>query len=130
MQSHTVLIVDDEEYVVEELQEAFEDEGYGVLTASSFQTVAALSDLDSVDLLITDLKMPGMDGINLYLRLKESDGFTAPAILLSGHGAQSNRIDALAAGFSECLAKPVDLDELLALARRLCAGDDTPTGQN
>jgi len=125
MTTYTVLIVDDEKYVLEELVEAFEDEGYSVLSASSRDAVFALEGLADVALVVTDLKMPGIDGISLYRKLCERAGFSAPAILLSGHGAQSNRIDALAAGFSACLAKPVDLEELLDIAEDLCTNRTT-----
>jgi len=125
MTAYTVLIVDDEKYVLEELVEAFEDEGYTVLSASNRDEVFALEGLADVALVVTDLKMPGIDGISLYRTLGELDGFSAPAILLSGHGAHSNKVDALAAGFSACLAKPVDLDELLDIARRLCTNRTT-----
>ena len=108
----TILIVDDETFVLEEMTEAFEDEGYRVMSASDMAGALAILEAGPVDLLVTDLKMPGGSGIELYRRAPTP---APPAILLSGHGADSNRIEAMAAGFSECLAKPVDLDDLLAV---------------
>lgn len=120
MTDATVLIVDDEEYVLEELAEAFRDEGYSVITSLEAVKILNGPSLPDVDLLITDLKMPRIDGIQFYAKLRERSKLTAPAILLSGHGAQSNRTEAENAGFSDCFSKPVDLDELLEAVEKLC----------
>ncbi len=121
MRKSTVLIIDDEAFILDELREAFEDEDYIVLTALNGDEARAIAEVNRIDLLITDLKMPRLDGIALYRQLKELAGFSAPAILLSGHGAHSNKVDALEAGFAQCLAKPVDLDALLHSAGEICA---------
>jgi len=121
----TVLIVDDELFVLEEMAEALEDEGYRVLSAANMREALdflAAQGAANIDLLVTDLKMPGGSGIDLYLRAKALHGTLPPAILLSGHGAESNRIEAMAAGFSECQAKPIDIDSFLCVVARLCAG--------
>ncbi len=123
MHGHTVLVVDDEAFILDEMREAFEDEGWRVVTAPSGEAALALPEDTRIDLLVTDLKMPGLNGIALYRRLCERPGVAAPAILLSGHGARSNEVEALEAGFAQCLAKPVDLDALLDTAARLCADD-------
>jgi len=120
----TVLIVDDELFVLEEMAEALEDEGYRVLSAANMRQALdflATEGAAGIDLLVTDLKMPGGSGIDLYLQAKALHGTLPPAILLSGHGAESNRIEAMAAGFSECQAKPIDIDSFLCVVARLCA---------
>ena len=108
---HRVLLIDDEPLALEELAEAFEDEGFAVQTASGYAQVRDECDPASVDILITDLKMPGMNGIDLFADFR-AQGFQGKAILLSGHGAESNRVKAKEAGISLTLPKPIDLDEL------------------
>jgi len=113
MAEFRIMIVDDEAFVVEELAEALSEEGcYAVVTAGSGTAALDLPDLAGIDVVVTDLKMPGMTGIDLLTALR-GRGVGAAAILLSGHGAQAERDEAFAAGFFACLSKPVDIDDLL-----------------
>jgi len=112
MAEFRIMIVDDEAFVVEELAEALSEEGYTVATAGSGADALDVPDLVDIDVLVTDLKMPGMTGIDLLTALR-GRGIMAAGILLSGHGAQAERNEAFAAGFFACLSKPVDIDDLL-----------------
>ncbi|MEM7061144.1 MAG: response regulator [Pseudomonadota bacterium] len=107
-----LLLVDDEPLVTEELQEALEFEGYDVETAQSVAEALEYCANAPVDLVVTDLKMPQATGLDLIRAL---GGQTAPPhiIVLSGHGAESNRAEAMALGAVECFAKPVDPDDLV-----------------
>lgn len=116
-----LLIVDDETLVVSELQETFCEEGYLVFTAGNATEALQLPEIAEIDLLLTDLKMPECDGIELYKQLVAQRGFRGAAILLSGHGAERNWAEAYQAGFDACLAKPVGIEQLIELAAKLCA---------
>jgi DNA-binding response OmpR family regulator len=115
-----ILLVDDEPLVTEELQEALEFEGYEVSAAGSVNDALAVFDAETFDLVITDLKMPRVTGLDLLRALRER---SAPprVIVLSGHGAESNKIEATALGAAACLAKPVDADRLIAEIEAVCS---------
>jgi CheY-like chemotaxis protein len=109
-----VLIVDDEPLLREELAESLELEGFTVSTAESVPD--ALSKLDGAqfDTVVTDLKMPKIGGLELVRRLNE-DNFPGIVVVVSGHGAQSSRDEAMSLGAHACFAKPLDVDELIEL---------------
>ncbi|MEM1161093.1 MAG: response regulator [Pseudomonadota bacterium] len=108
---HRLLLVDDEPMLREELQESLEFEGYEVMTAATVEAALNLCGEADFDLVVTDLKMPHLGGLDLIRRL--NDGGTAQKIIvLSGHGAESNRAEAMDLGAIACFAKPVDPDFL------------------
>lgn len=115
--SLTVLLVDDEPMVVEELQESLEFEGMTVSTAGSVPDALSLCDKNNFDVIVTDLKMPGAGGLDLIKALRDRAD-PACIFVVSGHGAESNRTDAMSLGASECLAKPLDVDDLLEVIQQ------------
>jgi len=113
----TVLIVDDEPYVRESLAALLTRRGCDVRTAGS--TREALTDemLDGLDVVVTDLKMPGEDGGELLRRLTQVAP-DLPVIVLTGHGTVRSAVECLQAGAAEYLLKPVDPDELVLVLER------------
>ena len=112
-----VLIVDDEPFLREELQESLEFEGYEVLTAGDVPEALTLCDEHSFDYIVTDLKMPKVGGLALLKEVHDR-GLNAKVFVVSGHGAESSREEALSLGASACFAKPLDTDALIdALAQ-------------
>lgn len=108
----SILLVDDEPLVREELMEALEFEGFEVQAVGSVADALQSCSNTSFDLIITDLKMPKAGGLELLTALQGMDN--APmAFVLSGHGAESNRIDATRLGAIDCFSKPVDPDYLI-----------------
>ena len=106
-----ILLVDDEPLVTEELQEALEFEGHAVEAVGSVPDALAACERQNFDLIITDLKMPhlgGMDLLRILLELPQSP----KVFVLSGHGAESNRTEAMELGAAECFSKPIDPDIL------------------
>ncbi len=112
-----ILIVDDEKNIREGLQMALEDDGYDVITAEDGTKGlhAALS--ESVDLVITDLRMPGISGQEL-LRKISSETPGVPVIVLTGHGTVETAVEAMRMGAYDFLTKPLDLDRLSLLVKR------------
>lgn len=110
-----ILLVDDEALVLEELTETFEFEGFKVMTAASGDEALCLPDIDKMDIVISDLKMPGLSGLDMFRSLKNRESFKTPVILLSGHGAQEEQDQALELGVHACLAKPINVDDLVAI---------------
>jgi signal transduction histidine kinase len=117
-----VLVVDDSEETVELLQMFFERRGYDVLSAGSAAEALRRARERRPGLIISDISMPGTDGYSLLAELRRMPGLErVPAIALTGHAMDEDRVRALAAGFSVHVPKPVDPDELLRVVRKLTA---------
>ncbi|MEM9138864.1 MAG: response regulator [Pseudomonadota bacterium] len=121
MACHHILLVDDEPLVAEELQESLELEGFRVDTAHNVAAALEHPCLPSADLVVTDLKMPGGDGLELVRTIASGPAPTPKVIVLSGHGAEDNRAEALGLGAVACFSKPVDVDHLIADIRKALA---------
>lgn len=112
-----VLIVDDDASSRTALSELLSDEGYEVeLAQDGFKALAKLPE-SSPDLVITDQKMPGLDGMELLRQITARDE-TIPVIMVTAFGAVKSAVEALRAGAYDYLTKPVDFDELLAVVER------------
>lgn len=108
----SILLVDDEPLVREELMEALEFEGFDVQSVGSVaEALDACSETD-FDVVITDLKMPTAGGLALLTALQKLED-PPMAFVLSGHGAERNRVEATELGAVDCFSKPVDPDALI-----------------
>ncbi|HVS14619.1 MAG TPA: sigma-54 dependent transcriptional regulator [Thermoanaerobaculia bacterium] len=107
----TILLVDDEEYVRDSTAELLERRGYTVRTARSGAEALTPELIDGVEALITDLKMPGMDGGDLVAAAAERDP-GLPILVLTAHGTVSSAVECLRRGAVDYLLKPVDPDSL------------------
>ena len=108
----SILIVDDEEMIREELSEALEFEEFDVTTAASAIEALKICDETSFDVIVTDLKMPKMGGLDFLRALRENET-KALVFVVSGHGAKSNEVEAVNLGAVACLSKPLDVDHLI-----------------
>ncbi len=113
MAPERLLIVDDEVDALRGLQELLKEEGYEVMIAQSPKAAMDALDLADVDLIITDLRMPGMDGIEL-LKAARAQGLALPVIFVTAYGEVEPYLKAMDAGAFEYLVKPIDPDELIA----------------
>jgi DNA-binding NtrC family response regulator len=111
-----LLIVDDEEPFVTALQERLELRGFAVTTAPGGAEALALCADDKFDLALVDLKMPGMDGEELLVRLKEAHEFLE-VIILTGHGSLGSAVVCAKLGAFSYLPKPYELEQLLVVLR-------------
>jgi two-component system NtrC family response regulator len=108
----TILIVDDEKNYPPILSAVLEDAGFETLTAySGPEALAVLEDSD-VDLVLTDMKMPGMDGIELLERVKTKDP-ELPVIMMTAHGTVEKAVEAMQKGAYSYLLKPFDNEQLI-----------------
>jgi DNA-binding NtrC family response regulator len=114
-----ILVVDDEANARTALAELLRDEGYTVETAADgFKALPKLDDF-APDLLLTDLRMPGMDGLELMAKARELDAEMV-VVLMTAHGAVDSAVAAMRQGAADYLAKPINMDELvIVLAREL-----------
>jgi two-component system, NtrC family, response regulator HydG len=111
-----ILIVDDELVVRDSLARWFTSEGYETKALASAREALELADREW-DLALLDIKMPGMDGIELQRRLKESDPDLI-MIIMTGYATVETAIQALKHGAYDYLTKPVDPDELSHLVEK------------
>jgi len=113
-----ILVVDDEANARTALAELLRDEGYAVDTAADgFKALPKLEDF-APDLLLTDLKMPGMDGIELGRRARERDPECA-VVLMTAHGAVESAVVAMREGAADYLTKPLNFEELAMILERV-----------
>ncbi|MFW6303087.1 MAG: sigma-54-dependent transcriptional regulator [Candidatus Sumerlaeota bacterium] len=108
---HTILIVDDEKNTRDGLSWSLEGEQYDCLTAEDGKPAMDILQAREVDLVLTDLKMPGMDGMTLMRKVREEFP-TTEVIILTGHGTVESAVEAMKEGAFHYLIKPVNLDEL------------------
>ena len=112
-----ILVVDDEKIVRESLFHWFQEEGYLVETAEDGETALRIFDKNKFDLLLVDMKMPGMSGLELLSKVKEIDKDTI-VILITAFASVPTAIKALKDGAYDYVTKPVDPDELEHLVKK------------
>jgi two-component system CheB/CheR fusion protein len=118
-----VLLVEDNPESLAALCELLKGEGALVAPASSAKEALERADREEFELVISDIAMPGMDGLELVAELRRRPHSARwPAIAVTGFGRPDDAQKALAAGFDAHLAKPLSLDALLRVLVRLVAG--------
>ena len=113
----TILVVDDDPKIRSVLSRGLRFEGYTVQVAEDGTQALQLARLEAPDLMILDVMLPGMDGLELCRRLRQ--GMAAPILMLTARDAVPDRIAGLDSGADDYLVKPFDFDELLARIRAL-----------
>ncbi len=117
----TILIIDDEKNIREGLGTALELEGYDVKLAENGEVGLKLIEKGDIDLVITDLRMPGISGEEVIAKVTgESPGI--PVIVLTGHGSIDSAVTAMRNGAYDFLTKPLNLDRLILIVKRALAG--------
>jgi DNA-binding NtrC family response regulator len=114
---NNILLVEDKKSMREMLSRTLRAEGFHVLEASDGHEACELYHKNWVDLVLTDLQMPGMDGIGLLRELKD-DGSQVDVILMTAYGTVERAVEAMKIGALDFITKPFDTDHLLILIRR------------
>jgi len=112
-----ILVVDDDPEILSLLKRGLSYEGYAVETASNGNEALARAREKELDLVILDVMMPGMDGIEVSKRLRQ--GGDVPILMLTAKGTVADRVAGLNSGADDYLVKPFAFDELLARVRAL-----------
>lgn len=112
-----VWLVDDDASVRWVLEKALQGEGIATRSFDSAQTLLETFEVDRPDILMTDVRMPGMDGFEM-MRTLESRGHTLPIIVMTAHADLESAVHAYQGGAFEYLPKPFDVDEAVALVHR------------
>ncbi|RMD59940.1 MAG: sigma-54-dependent Fis family transcriptional regulator, partial [Nitrospirae bacterium] len=118
MNRGSILVVDDEPLQREILRDILTDEGYEVYTASNGKAALKIIKEFSPDIVLTDLKMPDMDGIELMESIPKDTEHPILVIIMTAHGTISSAVDAMKKGAFDYLTKPLDRDELLLVVKR------------
>ncbi|MBA2540004.1 MAG: sigma-54-dependent Fis family transcriptional regulator [Deltaproteobacteria bacterium] len=121
--SGRILVVDDEVNARTALAELLRDEGYEVETAADAFKALGKYDSFGPHVVVTDLKMPGMDGIELVKKLRAMED-PATVVVMTAFGAVSSAVDAMRAGAAEYLTKPLNFDELVVVLDKVFEHQD------
>ena len=112
----SVLIVDDEKHAADMLSAALAPLGCNIRIAAGGEQALVLAEEADVDLLITDIMMPGLKGTELFYKIKKIDPFIQ-VILITGYPSLHQISEMLEAGANDFLIKPFDLDKLTQLVK-------------
>ena len=115
METSRVLVVDDEPQITRVLKTVLSSQGYQVRTAAEGESAFSSFKEWSPELVITDLYMPHMDGVELCRRIREVSA--VPILVLSVKGEERTKVEALDSGADDYVTKPFGIDELLARVR-------------
>ncbi|HSF04587.1 MAG TPA: sigma-54 dependent transcriptional regulator [Methylomirabilota bacterium] len=111
-----ILIVEDDQIFLRPLQRTLEVEGYEVMVVTSGEDAIDVLKNDDVDLVLTDKRLPGMDGVDLVRRLK-ADHPDQAVVVMTAYGTIESAVEAVRLGAADYLVKPFETDEVLMVVR-------------
>jgi two-component system response regulator AtoC len=121
--AHTILIVDDERRLAELLSASIADRGYRTIVCSSAEEALEAFDPVTIDLVISDLRMPGLDGRTLLNEIR-AQAPDMPVVLITAYTSMRDAVEMVKEGAFDYISKPFEMDEILAtLERALKLGD-------
>ena len=124
----TILIVEDEHAVARGIQYALEQEGYEVTLARSGEEGLEIATRQAPDLVLLDVRLPGMDGFEVLRRLRAA-GTKSPVLMLTARDEEVDKVIGLELGADDYLTKPFGLRELLSRGSRRSSGGRTATSR-
>jgi two-component system phosphate regulon response regulator PhoB len=120
MSKETILIVDDEEDILELIKFNLKGEGYNILQAMTGEEAIKIAKQSGPDLMVLDLMLPGIDGLEVTRYLKNNDATTdIPIVMLTAKGEESDIITGLELGANDYISKPFSPRELTARIRAI-----------
>ncbi|MEK7205726.1 MAG: response regulator, partial [candidate division NC10 bacterium] len=124
-----ILVVDDEESMREFLRILLEKAGHQVTTAGDGAAALALATKQDMDLIISDIKMPRLDGVGLLAGLRQH-GLEIPMIMMTAYASSDSAIQAMKHGAFDYITKPFKVDEVrLVIQRALARPERRPRGE-
>ncbi|UZD64841.1 sigma-54-dependent transcriptional regulator [Marinobacter sp. AN1] len=118
--SETLLLIEDDASLRTLLQEELALDGYRMLVAANSAEGAAMALVEAPDLVISDLRLPDGDGLDV-LRKLQAEGRVVPFVIITAFGTVDQAVDALQAGADDFLTKPLSTEHLRLKVRRLLA---------
>lgn len=122
MNDARVLLVDDEEEFVSALAERLDIRGIDTRVATDGEQALELVAAQSFDVIVLDVIMPGISGLEVLQRIKEQK-IPSAVILLTGHGSTREGLEGMRMGAFDYLMKPLDIDELIAKMKEAIAAN-------
>lgn len=122
-----VLVVDDEPQVRDAISRALRVQGYRVASAPDGPTALAVAAVDRPHLIVLDVMMPGMDGLEVCRRMR-AEGDRTPVLMLTALSGVGDRVEGLDAGADDYVVKPFALEELFARVRALLRRSNSSGG--
>jgi DNA-binding NtrC family response regulator len=113
MKGSKILLVDDEIVFTTNMSRLLVNRGYQVTAVNSGDAAVQELEKDDFDVVVLDLKMPGMDGIETLKEIKKLDLFTQ-TLILTGHGSIDSALEAVRLGAYDYLTKPCEIDDLVS----------------
>ena len=108
----SILIVDDEPSILKSLHGLLTDEGFAVTTATNGYEALKIIDAESPDLVLLDIWMPGIDGIETLKEIKRENPFIQ-VIIITGHGTVETAVTATKIGAFDLIEKPLSIDKII-----------------
>lgn len=121
MAKRKILIVDDELSVLELLNEIFVSEGFSVLKATDGNEALKILELEQIDVVVMDLRMPGRDGLETLKEIKRMQLLTI-VIIMTGYASIRTAVDTMKLGAFDYIVKPFENDELVAIVKGAISG--------
>ena len=116
MPKSRILVIDDEAAIRDSLKMTLEYEGYEFVGAATGQEGLSLAERETPDLVLLDVKMPGMDGLEVLDRLRAMND-ALPVVVISGHGTISTAVEATKKGAFDFVEKPFASERVLVILR-------------
>ena len=115
-----ILVVDDEPNMLRTLADIFRDEGFDVTTASSGEQAVEMSAAKRYDVVLMDVRMPGIDGVEAFRKIREIRP-SVPVVMMSAYSVDHLMNDALREGVVAFLQKPLDAAKVIWMMRSLAS---------
>ncbi len=112
-----ILIVEDEPKMLRLLELRLQEEGFATHTAADAEAGLKIVGKEAVDLVVTDFKLPGMNGLEFLQAIRQRDA-TIPVVLMTAYGSVETAVDAMKAGASDYVLKPFSLDEMALVVQK------------
>jgi two-component system, NtrC family, response regulator AtoC len=113
----TILVVEDEPKMLRLLELNLSGEGYSVQSATDAESALKLLRQEKIDLVLTDLRLPGMDGLEFLQAVKRANAHL-PVIMMTAYGTVETAVEAMKAGASDYVLKPFSIEEIKLLVRK------------
>lgn len=119
-----ILTIDDQELILLSVEKRLKELGYTVMTANSGQKGIDLVDSFKPDLVLVDINMPDMSGLEVVKHIRSNDEVKIPILVMSGNTEENVIMDGFTLGIDDYMKKPVSLDEMAARIKRLIGAPD------
>ncbi len=125
-----ILIVDDEHHILELIQFNLESNNFDVITCDNGEDAVIAANDESIELIILDLMLPGINGIEVCRRIRMSPNKNVPIIMLTAKGEENDKIQGLDIGADDYMTKPFSIRELLARIKAVLRRIDDKNNDN